>query len=76
MVFVFEVCFVSARGPPGVRFGFTLRPVGVCSGSALADPDWTPKANPRSDLSPLSVRLGPVGTVHVYKHSHTSNIYA
>ena len=46
------VCFVSGRGP-----------VGVCSGSTLVDPDRTPKANPGSGLGPLSVRLGPVGTV-------------
>ena len=51
------VCFVSGRGP-----------VGVCSGSTLADSDRTPKANPGSGLGPLSVRLGPVGTVIRYKY--------
>ena len=49
--------------PVGVCSGFALRPVGVRCGSALADPDRTPKANPRSGLGPFSVRLGPVGTV-------------
>ena len=39
-------------------------PVGVCSGSTLADPDRNRKANPGSGLGPLSVRLGPVGTVY------------
>ena len=43
--------------------GFALCPVGVCSGSTLADPDRTPKVNPGFGLGPLSVRLGPVGTV-------------
>ena len=50
--------------PLGVRSGFALCPVGVCSGSTLANPDRTPKANPGSGLGPLSVRLGPVGTVY------------
>ena len=35
----------------------------VRSGSALADPERTLKANPRSGLGKLSVMLGPVGTV-------------
>ena len=47
----------------GIRFGFALCPVGVCSWSTLADPDGTLKANPESGLGLLSVRLGPVGTV-------------
>ena len=38
------------RGSLCVRFGFALRSVGVRSGSALADPDQTPKANPKSGL--------------------------
>ena len=51
-----------------VRSGFALRLVGVHSGSALADPDRTLKANPRSGSGPLSVRLGPVGVAcqHMY----------
>ena len=51
------------RGPLGVCFVSCRGPVGVSSGSTLADPDRTPKANPGSGLGPLSVRLGPVGTV-------------
>ena len=57
------VCSGFALRPVGVCSGFALRPVGVRSGSVLADPDRTPKANPRSGLGPFSVRLGPVGTV-------------
>ena len=57
------VCSGFALHPVGVCSGFALRPVGVRSGSALADPDRTPKANPRSGFGLLSVRLGPVGTV-------------
>ena len=53
--------------PVGVCSGFALRPIGVRSGSARADPDRTPKANPRSGLGPLYVRLGPVVTVSSMK---------
>ena len=35
----------------------------VCSSGPRPDQDQTPKANPRSGLGPLSVRLGLVGTV-------------
>ena len=53
--------------PFGVHSGFALCPVEVRSGSALADPNQTPKANRTFGLGPLSVRLGPVGTVVLEK---------
>ena len=65
----FEVRFASTRGPLWVCFVSGRGPFGVCSGSTLADPYRTPKANPGSGLGPLSVRLGPVGTVDNYANA-------
>ena len=57
---------VSFRGSFCVRLGSAQGLLCVRSGSALADPDRTLKANPRAGLGPLSVRLGPVGTVYPF----------
>ena len=57
--FAFQVCLPSSRGMLEVCFASGRGP----SGSALADSDQTLKANQRSGLGLLSVRLGPVGTV-------------
>ena len=66
---------VPFRGSLYVRSGFAMGLLCVRSGFALGplysrprpDPDRIPKANPRSGLGPLSVRLSLVGTVNPIK---------